>query len=321
MRLIVKCMDLYEFEIETNPSMTIGELKQEISKVLLVDKSKQYLILKGNILPDCITIGRLGLNDMDNIWLYAKELRERFKKYPAMKAKEKLDDLLQHHVMNGIGNLMDSLKSRNPNWSQVLNDEDTILQNWNALKDPATRRELMRVNDRTMNLTELKPTGMKELIKHHDTVSMVSEQILTNYKREPTPHATVIPKAPSAPCSDPLPTPYADVTGIQEALIKMLFHSRVFGDEEEEMPEKPKKREENKEIIFPQIFFSSKTTNRGTTVIRFAPKRKKEPKAEPSFWDSSSDDEESQPVMFSSRKLESTSSSDTSDIENDCDID
>lgn len=321
MHLIVKCMDIHQFLIETHEQMTIGELKEKISKIILVDKSRQYLIIKGVILENEITIGELGLHDMDRIYLSAKDLRERLKKYSEKKSGfAALNALLQNSVATGIGKLMDNLKEKNPMWSHVLNDEDTVFENLNALKSPHTRREFMKMNDRTLNMAESKPGGMRDMIRHHHTITKVSEEMMDTYRPRIPVQKTLIPEKPAAPCTEPLPVPYEYVDGIN-LLLKLLMSAPPSCEPDESVPA----RDDTPFPEFTQIFFDNKPGNELKPVQKTGVQLKLGKKTidrEPSFWDSSSDDDMVANLSWDINNQEpDDNSSENSDIECDCDID
>ncbi|OHT09042.1 hypothetical protein TRFO_22209 [Tritrichomonas foetus] len=121
--------------------------------------------------------------------------------------------------------LLKKMREKSPKFGHAINDDDTIAENYAAFRDPRLKLELFKTADRTMDMTEMRIGGFRDLVKHHQLVEATIDEAMNSYMATVRPSVnakTVIPEKPSEPCCEPLNMDLRSDNGIVMTLLMTL---------------------------------------------------------------------------------------------------
>lgn len=205
MKLVVWCKRDSPFLVDVTERMTVFEIKKVIARVINVLPSFQQLVHRGRVLQDDNRVTQLELSDMGTIYLVVKRLRlfceQRSEERGIGRAQMVMSGGIS--AIPGLGRVIEAMKSRSPQFAHALRDENALGANIAAYYNPATRGELLKSVDRTLNMVESRYRGFREIVAHHRTVDAVVTSLEEGSGLSGP--ETVMPEKATKPSTDPLP--------------------------------------------------------------------------------------------------------------------
>lgn len=206
MLITIISKELDSFCIEVTSESTVLNIKDSIFKLTGILPSNQRLVFKGKILVNNDILNDLKIVSMSKIHLVAKKKEKKISYVDdQMEVFEKLGLFSSENKTSELLESCDKLKKQFPNASHIVNDDETIKELLTIMRDPQSRLERYRSNDRIMDMNEMHIGGLREMLKHYNLVEKIIESVTDN-PLEAKLNKTTIPEKPDCPSTTELPT-------------------------------------------------------------------------------------------------------------------
>jgi len=214
-----------EFCVKCEENFSVEQLKKQIYIFAGHQIENQRLIRKGKILHNSEILRDLEIKDMSKVYLVARNVKK-----PKQEPKQGFDlfDTLMKSPSDSftkeILSLAHKMKEKNPEIQNSINDDDTIEELIQTMKDPSARLERLRSIDRIMNANEMICGGYKDIIHQHYMIEDLYDDMLDDHCFSKPTIPTVIPEKLDCPSNTQLPI-YEDE--ISRLLSWILLMARI----------------------------------------------------------------------------------------------